>query len=243
MADDDIAESLIDRLLLALAAQLGTSENPALGSMEIKDAAGVRVAIAGVISVGGYTMLRGDEEFWRWAGVVDRRLAKFEGRWVVLHDGFFGFDLGEQLRIGGRMLKRVSREEEDTLREIALAVAADLQFIGLVVVQAGDCWTGSTNFAEGYVVYYDPDARLDAGCVYARWKPSIASIRAKPASPDSEAFLATAIDEAVFAMSKALRRILEAAGWQVEEVPTYEHPALKISRKPGSPSLSTSISP
>jgi hypothetical protein len=139
------------------------------------------------------------------------------------------------------MLERVSRKEEDRLRELALSVTADLQFIGLDVVQAGDSWTGSTNFAEGFVVWYDPDARLDAGCVYARWKPSLASLRAKPASPDSEAFLATAIDEAVSVMTKALRRILEATGWQVEEVPTYEYPALKISPSSGSPSLSESI--
>jgi hypothetical protein len=69
-----------------------------LGSMEVKDAAGERVASARVIAVAGHTMLQGDEEFWRWTGVLDQRLARFEGRWVVLHDGFFGFDLSEQLR-------------------------------------------------------------------------------------------------------------------------------------------------
>jgi hypothetical protein len=69
-----------------------------LGSMEIKDVVGALVTSAGVISVGGHTMLRGDDDFWRWAGVADHRLAQFEGRWVVLHDGFFGFDLDERLR-------------------------------------------------------------------------------------------------------------------------------------------------
>ncbi len=68
-----------------------------LGSIRIKDATGTLVASAGVISVGGHTMLQGREEFWRWAGILDQRLPKFEGRWVVLHDGFFGFDLDKQL--------------------------------------------------------------------------------------------------------------------------------------------------
>lgn len=55
---------------------------------------------AEVLSVGGYTLLRANQGFWRWAGVLDDRLTGFPGRWVVLYDGFFGFDLGARLHPG-----------------------------------------------------------------------------------------------------------------------------------------------
>lgn len=52
---------------------------------------------ASVLAVGEHTLVKADEEFWRWAGVLDQRLPKFRDRWVVLYDGFFGFDLGQRL--------------------------------------------------------------------------------------------------------------------------------------------------
>lgn len=122
---------------------------------------------------------------------------------------------------------RVSPEEEGNLQELAQAVAADLRFIGLKVEEAGDCFTGSVNLIEGFVVYYDPSSQDDEGGVFARWKPSAGLLDTVPkeGEPDTNQLY-----KSINAMYEALRKILEAAGWQVAEG-DYE-PAIKISRKP-----------
>lgn len=53
---------------------------------------------AEVMAVGGHTLLRGGENFWRWSGIRDGRLQDIGNRWVVMYDGFFDFDLGARLQ-------------------------------------------------------------------------------------------------------------------------------------------------
>ncbi|SDT48644.1 hypothetical protein [Actinoplanes derwentensis] len=55
---------------------------------------------AEVMAVSGHTLLRAGERFWRQGGVLDGRLTHFRNRWVVMYDGFFGFDLGARLNPG-----------------------------------------------------------------------------------------------------------------------------------------------
>ncbi|MEV4280926.1 hypothetical protein [Actinoplanes xinjiangensis] len=128
-------------------------------------------------------------------------------------------------------VERVSPEEEERLRELALAVAADLQFIGLEVNRAGDCWTGSVNFAEGFVVYYDPSSGDDnTPGVFARWKPSHKLLDAMRDGAEPSGHPPNLMYNSIYAMTEALRTILEAAGWRVEQ--GVYTPALKVSRNP-----------
>jgi hypothetical protein len=129
------------------------------------------------------------------------------------------------------LIERVPPDEEAKLEESALAVAADLRFIGLEVEEAGDSWTGYKDELEGFVVYYDPSARQGETGVYVEWKPSAALIDAVSKSAGTDTRITNMLVDSIDAMAEALRTILEASGWQASE--GWRESALKASRNPG----------
>jgi hypothetical protein len=138
------------------------------------------------------------------------------------------------------LIERIPPEEEAKLQELARAVAADLRFIGLHVEEAGDSWTGYKDKVRGFVVYYDPSARLGETGVYVKWKPSAELLRA---AAEKEAGTHTRITDmmigSIDALAEALRKILEASGWQVHSE-EWNEPALKVSRQLGRSEASAS---
>jgi hypothetical protein len=127
------------------------------------------------------------------------------------------------------LVERVPPEEEAKLQELAVAVGADLRFIGLQVEEAGDSWTGAKDGLEGFVVYYDPSARHGETGVYVRWKPSAELIAAMSKTAGTDTRITNMLVDSIDAMAEALHKMLEASGWRVSRGGWYE-PALKVSR-------------
>jgi hypothetical protein len=115
-------------------------------------------------------------------------------------------------------IDRVSPDRENELRATAHQLEADLKYVGLEAVQAGDYFSGAADLQDGFVVYYDPSAEEDddSAGVFVRWRPSSELLAAAAASGDANSRPVVVGSVALDAMLETLDRILQALGWQVE---------------------------
>jgi hypothetical protein len=132
-------------------------------------------------------------------------------------------------------IARVSPERENELRAVAQQLEADLRYVGLEAVQAGDCFSGSADLQVGFVVYYDPSAEDDESAgVFVRWRPSSELLTAAAESGDVDSRPVVVGGVALDAMLDTLQKILQALGWQVEAERVGIHESsLKVTQHRG----------
>lgn len=130
-------------------------------------------------------------------------------------------------------IERVTPEGERELRLVAQKLEADLRFVGLEVAQAGDCFSGSADLLDGFVVFYDPSASDDESQgVFVRWRPSTELLAAARESGDMDSMPVVVGGVAMDAIMESLQKILLALGWEVETERVGVHESsLKVCRR------------
>ncbi|MFF7635155.1 hypothetical protein ACFZB9_18665 [Kitasatospora sp. NPDC008050] len=113
--------------------------------------------------------------------------------------------------------ERVSQEEETALIRLVAEVEADLQYVGLPVVQGGDCTAGRHVSSSSFVVFYDPSSD-ESGGVFVEWSLSPEIKGAIVASPGLAIKRAIPLGSvSLEVMTNAADRILAAAGWGTDQ--------------------------
>lgn len=106
-------------------------------------------------------------------------------------------------------------ELADLIRRSA-AAEADLRFVGLPVVQGGDCRDGNGFDSSTFVVYYDSSTDTSGG-VFVIWKPSAEVKKLVVTSPQLALQRAIPLGSAALeAMTVVAVEVLTAAGWEID---------------------------
>jgi hypothetical protein len=113
--------------------------------------------------------------------------------------------------------ERVSQEEEATLIQLAAEVESDLRYVGLPVVNGGDCTAGRHVGSSTFIVFYDPSSD-ESGGVFVEWSLSPEIKGAIVASPGLAAKRAIPLGSiSLEVMTDAADRILATAGWGTDQ--------------------------
>lgn len=127
--------------------------------------------------------------------------------------------------------ERVNEAVEATLAQLAVAVETDLRFVGLPVLQTGDCWNGENVDSSTFIVFYDPSIN-ESGGVFVTWSPSKELKQLVISSPSLAMERAVPLGGiALEAMLVAAEQILSAAGWNTDRSAVGVHESsIKLTR-------------